>query len=313
MERPAAAVWNPPPGLAAPSSTLEISGLFHRFGELVAVDGVSLAVGEGEIVGLVGRNGAGKTTTMRAVMGILRPQRGELRWFGHPLGETDRRRFGYMPEERGLYPQMRVLDQVCYFARLHGVGVHEAPLLARRWLERLGLGDRAHERLIALSHGNQQRVQLAVALVHDPQLLVLDEPFAGLDPEAVDALSEILRSRASEGAAVLFSSHQLELVERVCRRVVILDAGRVLAAGTLGELRERLPAQLRVKVDGAPGWAAALAGARVVREDWDGVLLVLDAGTDPQAILTAAQAAGRVEHFGFESAGLLDLYRQLAS
>jgi ABC-2 type transport system ATP-binding protein len=295
------------------TGALEVLDLHHRFGERRALDGVSLEVGEGEIVGLVGRNGAGKTTTMRAVMGILHPDRGSIRWCGHPVGEADRLRFGYMPEERGLYPQMRLLDQISYFARLHGIESDVAIEAASGWLERLDLGDRAEDRLVALSHGNQQRVQLAVALVHRPGLLVLDEPFAGLDPEAVDSLSEVLRAQVSEGTSVLFSSHQLELVERVCRRVVILDAGRVLAGGTLRELRERFPAQLRVKADAPPDWAAAIPGVRIMRADEDGVLLVVDPGTDTQAILRAAQAAGPVEQFAFESGGLIDLYRQMVS
>lgn len=292
---------------------LEVVDLHHRFGELAALDGVRFDVAAGEIVGLVGRNGAGKTTTMRSVMGIVRPDQGAVRWDGHPVGELDRQRFGYMPEERGLYAQMRLLDQVTYFARLHGIDADTAAKAAGGWLERLGLGERAQEKLVALSHGNQQRVQLAVALVHSPGLLVLDEPFSGLDPEAVDSLSGVLHEQASRGVAVLFSSHQLELVERICRRVVIVEAGRVLAAGTLRELRRRFPAQLRVKVDAPEDWASAIDGARVVGSDEEGVLLVVDPGTDPQAILRAAQAAGPVEHFAFETGGLIDLYRQMVA
>ncbi|HVR06345.1 MAG TPA: ATP-binding cassette domain-containing protein [Solirubrobacteraceae bacterium] len=292
---------------------LEVLNLRHRFGDLLALDGVGLAVGEGELVGLVGRNGAGKTTAMRAIMGILRPDVGEVRWQGNPLGESARLRFGYMPEERGLYAQMRIGDQVAYFARLHGMQRDAAVQAAASWLTRLGLGGRAQDTLVTLSHGNQQRVQLAVALAHDPLLLVLDEPFAGLDPEAVDSLSEVLREQGAAGRSILFSSHQLELVERICRRVVVLDAGRVIAAGTLAELRERLPAQLRVRVGGSTDWASGLHGVRVLRNDEDGVLLRVEPGADSQAILRAAQQAGPVEHFAFESAGLIDLYRQMIS
>ena len=292
---------------------LEISDLHREFGDLVALDDASLEVDAGEIVGLVGRNGAGKTTLMRSVMGIIEPDRGTITWNGHPIGEADRLRFGYMPEERGLYAQMRLLAQVDYFARLHGLDATAADRAARSWLARLGLGERLDEKLIALSHGNQQRVQLAVALVHDPGLLILDEPFAGLDPEAVESLSETLLAQAEEGKAVLFSSHQLELVERVCNRIVVLDRGRVLAAGSLAELRRRLPAQLRVKVDGPPDWIRRLPGVEVVREDERGVLVAIEPGADTQAILTAAVAAGPVEHFGFESSGLIDLYRHLLS
>jgi len=247
------------------------------------------------------------------VMGIVRPDQGTVSWLGHPVGQADWRRFGYMPEERGLYPQMRILDQVSYFAQLHGLEVDAANASASAWLERLGLKARAEERLVALSHGNQQRVQLAVALVHDPSLLVLDEPFAGLDPEAVDSLSQVLSDQAEQGTAILFSSHQLELVERVCQRVVILDDGRVLAAGTLTELRRRFPAELRVKVDAPPEWAKALADTRILRADQEGVLLIVEPGVDPQTILRAAERAGKVEHFGFESGGLIDLYRQVVS
>lgn len=292
---------------------LELLDLHHRFGQLVALDGVSFEVGAGEIVGLVGRNGAGKTTTMRSITGIVHPDQGTLRWRGHPIGDSDRLQFGYMPEERGLYPQMPVLAQVTYFGRLHGMERESAIAAASRWLERLELGARSEERLVALSHGNQQRVQLAVALVHDPDLLVLDEPFSGLDPEAVDSLSNVLREQAEAGRAILFSSHQLELVERICRRVVIVDRGRILAAGTLRELRERFPAQLRIRADARSGWATGIPGVRVVRSDQDGVLLTVAPGVDAQAILRAAQAHGPVEHFAFETGGLVDLYRQMVS
>jgi ABC-2 type transport system ATP-binding protein len=295
------------------AGVLDVVDLRHRFGEQIALDGLTFAVGEGEIVGLVGRNGAGKTTAMRAVMGILRPDSGSVSWEGHPVGSADRRRFGYMPEERGLYPQMRLSDQVTYFARLHGIDADAAREAAEGWLERLGIGARGEEKLVALSHGNQQRVQLAVALVHAPSLLVLDEPFSGLDPEAVDSLSEVLREQAGRGTAILFSSHQLELVERICRRVVIVDAGRMLAAGTMHDLRERFPAQLRVKVDTAMDWASAITGVQVLGTDEQGTLLVVEPGTDPQEILRTAQASGPVEHFAFESAGLIDLYRQMVN
>jgi ABC-2 type transport system ATP-binding protein len=290
---------------------LEASKLYHRFGDLVALDNVTLTVEAGEIVGLVGRNGAGKTTAMRAVMGILRPDRGSVTWRGHTVGDADRKRFGYMPEERGLYPHMRLTALVSYFARLHGLDPTAARRAANGWLDRLGLGARLDEKLVELSHGNQQRVQLAVALAHAPELLVLDEPFAGLDPEAVDSLSEVMRAQAREGVAILFSSHQLELVERICRRVVIFDEGHVLAAGTLHELRKGLPAHLRVKVDAPTDWATGIPRTRVAVEDPGGVLLVVEPGADTREILRAAQAAGTVERFGFDAGGLIDLYRQL--
>jgi ABC-2 type transport system ATP-binding protein len=290
---------------------LEISELYQRFGDRVAVDKLSLAVNGGEIVGLVGRNGAGKTTTMRAVMGIYEPIAGSIRWSGHAVGLADRLRFGYMPEERGLYPQMRVLDQIAYFAQLHGVERPSATTQAQRWITKLGLDGRQLDRVVALSHGNQQRVQLAVALVYQPDLLVLDEPFAGLDPSAVDSLSDVLRAETKRGTAVLFSSHQLDLVERLCDRIVILDQGRVLASGTLDELRARVPQRLRVKVATSTDWTANLKGVEVIRNDPEGAVLAVPAGMDTQAVLRLAMEAGQVEFFGFESGGLVELYRQL--
>jgi len=298
---------------SADGPALDVSGLRHRFGDVVAVDGLTLQVRAGEIVGLVGRNGAGKTTTMRAVMGILPPQQGDIRWRGHSVGAADRLRFGYMPEEHGLYPQMRVLDQLVYFARLHGLDTRAARREAKDWLDRLGLRGRELDKLVALSHGNQQRVQLAVALVHRPDLLVLDEAFAGLDPAAVDALSDILRGEARRGAATLFSSHQLDVVERLCDRIVILEQGKVLAEGTLAELRAQAPRRLRVKVESATDWTAGLSTVSVARRDADGVVLALEPGADTQAILRAALDAGPVEHFAVESGRLIDLYRSLVA
>jgi len=292
---------------------LAIEGFTRRFGDIVAVDGLDLTVGRGEIVGLVGRNGAGKTTTMRAVMGILAPDEGSITWDGEPIAHAHRDRFGYMPEERGLYPQMRLLDQVAYFGTLRGLSRSDAHARAAEWLDRLGLAGREADKITALSHGNQQRAQLAVTLVHDPDLLVLDEPFSGLDPAGVDELGRTLASRATSGTAVLFSSHQLDLVERMCHRVVIVDAGRVLAAGTVDELRDRFPRRLRVEVAAPPAWASNVRGATVVEQDDDGVVLVLDEGTSPQTVLDAATAAGPLLHFGFEDESLSDMYLEMVN
>jgi ABC-2 type transport system ATP-binding protein len=295
------------------SAVLEISDLFQRFDGHVAVDHLNATVEEGEIVGLVGRNGAGKTTTMRAVMGVLDPTGGTIRWAGHEATLDDRLRFGYMPEERGLYPQMRVLDQLVYFARLHGVSSEAAAGRARDWLRRLDLVGRETDRVVALSHGNQQRVQLAVALVHEPDLLVLDEPFAGLDPTAVDVLSGVLRDVAGNGRAILFSSHQLELVERLCDRILIIDRGRLLASGTLAELQARVPRRLRVRVATSEDWSAGLSDFRIVQRDGDGVLFDVPPGSDTGAIVKAATRAGALDFYGFESGGLTELYRELVA
>jgi ABC-2 type transport system ATP-binding protein len=209
--------------------------LTRRYGDRVALDGVSFRVEPGQMFGFVGPNGAGKTTAMRIILGVLAPDAGEVRWRDGAVSVDVRRRFGYMPEERGLYPKMRVRPQLTYLAALHGVSAPEAA--ADRWIERLGLSERADERVEALSLGNQQRVQLAAALVHEPELLVLDEPFSGLDPVGVDVLSGVLAEYAATGVPVVFSSHQLELVERLCEAVAIIKDGRLVASGTVDELR----------------------------------------------------------------------------
>ena len=207
------------------------------FGEVQALDGLDLRVPAGQIVGFVGPNGAGKTTAMRCVLGIAQPDAGEIRWQGRAVTAADRAGFGYMPEERGLYPKMRVREQLEHLARLHGLAAPQARAAATEWIARVGLEARADERVERLSLGNQQRAQLAAALVHGPDLLVLDEPFSGLDPVGVDVLAEVLAERARAGVPVVFSSHQLELVERLCDAVAIVRAGRVVAAGPVAEVR----------------------------------------------------------------------------
>jgi ABC-2 type transport system ATP-binding protein len=246
---------------------------------------VSFAVAPGQMFGFVGPNGAGKTTTMRIVLGVLVPDRGEVRFDGALLDATVRRRFGYMPEERGLYPKMRVRAQLVYLAALHGVAAPEAA--ADRWIERLGLTERAEDRVEALSLGNQQRVQLAAALVHEPALLVLDEPFSGLDPVGVDVLSGVLTEYAATGVPVVFSSHQLELVERLCEAVAIIKDGRLVASGAVEELRGTGTGAVRVLVEGVPDFS--VAGATVLDRGPRGVVLQ---GVDPDAVLDAARAAG---------------------
>jgi ABC-2 type transport system ATP-binding protein len=292
---------------------LELDRLTRRFGTLTALDALSFSVAPGEVFGFVGPNGAGKTTAMRIVLGVLRPDAGEVRWQGRPIDEAVRARFGYMPEERGLYPKMRVGDQLAYFARLHGASATDAGRAAERWMEVVGVAGRAGDRVETLSLGNQQRVQLATALVHEPVALVLDEPFSGLDPVGVDVMSEVLLGRAREaGVPVLFSSHQLELVERVCDAVAIVQGGRLVARGTVAELRERGGRGLwEVEVDGAAdGWLGAVPGAEEVRRSGAVRLVRLPDGADDQVLLEAARRVGRVRRFGPAEPSLAELFRE---
>jgi ABC-2 type transport system ATP-binding protein len=289
---------------------LEIDDVSKRYGDLVALDRLTFDVRAGELFGFVGRNGAGKTTTMRIVLGVLNVDAGEVRWGGLPLDFATRRRIGYMPEERGLYPKMRIHEQLAYLGELHGMAGPGARKAATEWLERFDLADRRDDELQALSHGNQQRMQLAAALVCAPELLVLDEPFSGLDPVALDVMTAVLRERAEAGVAVVFSSHELDLVERICDRVGIIDHGRLVACGTVDELRRGGPARLWVDVPGAPpGWTGRLPGTVVVRTDGTRVLLELDEGADDQAILRAALETGPVQEFRRAEASLVEVFR----
>jgi ABC-2 type transport system ATP-binding protein len=292
---------------------LELDGLSRRYGDRVAIEGLTFSVERGQLHGFVGPNGAGKTTTMRIAMGLLAADAGTVLLDGRSVDDETRRRFGYMPEERGLYPRMKVHEQLAYLAQLHGATQSEASAAADRWAEALGVGERRGDRVEALSLGNQQRVQLAAALVHEPDVLILDEPFSGLDPVAVDALSTVLLERAHAGAAVLFSSHQLELVERLCEAVSIISGGHLVASGRVDELRARASRGriLRVEVEAAPGWAEGLPGVHVEGPDGDGALLLrLDEGVDDQAVLDAARAAGPVHRFAPVEPTLAELFRE---
>jgi len=291
---------------------LELVDLARRYGETVALDGVSFSVPDGTIVGFAGPNGAGKTTAMRIALGVLEPDAGEVRWDGRPAGPDERRRFGYMPEERGLYPKMKVLEQLVYLARLHGLGRDDARRRAEATVELLGVAARDGDRVESLSLGNQQRVQLAAALVHDPVALVLDEPFAGLDPLGVDLLSDVLRRQAASGVPVLFSSHQLELIERLCDAVVLIASGRVVADGAVDALRaSRSRRLLRVEVVGArEGWADAIPGVRP-GPDGDRSVFELDAEVDEQRVLDVARSFGEVISFGRVQPSLTELFREV--
>ncbi|MFI5261425.1 MAG: ABC transporter ATP-binding protein [Candidatus Limnocylindrales bacterium] len=291
-------------------SQLEVDGISKRYGQTVAVDDLTFEIHAGELFGFVGRNGAGKTTTMRIVLGVLTPDAGVVRWLGVPLTFETRRRIGYMPEERGLYPKMRVADQVAYLGELHGMMGVEAREASVHWVERFGLTERRDAELQALSLGNQQRVQLAAALVFGPAMLVLDEPFAGLDPVAVDVMSAVLREQADAGLPVIFSSHELELVERLCDRVGIIDHGKMLACGTVGELRAGGRERRWVDVPGAPGdWEAGVPGVRLVQTDGSRRLFELDQGVDDQALLQVALATGPVREFERVEPSLGELFR----
>ena len=293
---------------------LQLRVVTRRFGDRTVLDDLSFEVPPGVVVGLLGPNGAGKTTAMRVVFGVVEPNAGEVLWNGRSVGPADRAGWGYMTQERGLYPDMRVRDQLVYFARLHGLDKVEANRRCQELLGSLDLADRAGDVVDTLSGGMQQRVQLAAALVHDPPVVVLDEPFAGLDPVAVEHLSQVVSARAEAGQTVVFSSHQLDLVEDLCESIVMLHRGRIVMAGRVSDLKaasgER-QLRLQVEVDGHPGgraWVEALPGVEVAEATPAGMRLRLGPGIDPLAVLDAARAVGSVLDFGLEQPSLSQLF-----
>ncbi|MBV9845280.1 MAG: ATP-binding cassette domain-containing protein [Kutzneria sp.] len=293
---------------------LEIDRVSKRYGDVVALSDMAFDVRAGELFGFVGSNGAGKTTTMRIVLGVLAADSGEVRWSGRPINLRSRRQIGYMPEERGLYPKMKAFDQLVYLGELHGLSTADARRSASYWLERLGVAARRDEEVQKLSLGNQQRVQLAAALVHQPRVLVLDEPFSGLDPVAVDVMSEVLRERAAAGVPVVFSSHQLDLVERLCSRVGIVRSGRMVACDEVDRLRAAGPVRLAVNAPQAgPGWTAGLLGVRELDATDGRTVLEIDDGVDDQMVLAAALATGPVREFTRQRPSLAELFRNVVS
>jgi ABC-2 type transport system ATP-binding protein len=290
--------------------TLEVRDVAYAYGDRVALDGVGFEIAPGVLTGLLGPNGAGKTTLMRIMLGVLSADRGEVLLHGAPVDSEVRQHWGYMPQERGLYPGMQVGDQVVYFGRLHGLSRADASDRAHRLLAELGLEDRWDQRTDKLSGGLQQRLQLATALVHEPDVVVLDEPFAGLDPVAVAELSDSLRERARAGCTVLFSSHQLDLVQNLCEDILMVDAGRIVLRGPLSTLRAASTGvQLRLDVH-APDrrWLDGFPGAVVVSEEADEVRIAIPPGTDPLRVLDGARAAGRVDDFGLDLPSLSQLF-----
>jgi ABC-2 type transport system ATP-binding protein len=285
---------------------LVIDGLRKRFGEVQALDGVSFAVSPGEVFGFLGANGAGKTTTMRIVLGLMRADEGAVTWQGRPARDWPRRTWGYMPEERGLYLRMPVLEQLVHFASLYGVPRRRARAEALGWLERFGIEEHANRRAEALSKGNQQKVQYVATILHDPDVLLMDEPFVGLDPVNVAMLKTAFTDMRDRGKTLVFSTHQLEQAEELC------DHGRVVAAGTTREVRRstgRQAVRLATSAHDGLAWLGSLPHVTVTREGNDYTEMRVEAGTDPQTVLREALARGEeVLHFEVADPSLEDVF-----
>ena len=286
---------------------LRVRGLTKRYGPLLALDDVGFDVPRGQIVGFLGPNGSGKTTTMRAIMRLVSLDAGEVTWDGVPVDAGTRQHFGYMPAERGMYPRMKLRNHLAYYGELSGLSPEAAGAAADRWLERLGLAGRADDTIQSLSSGNQQRVQLALALLNDPDLLVLDEPFSGLDPVAVEMLSDILREQVDRGAALLLSSHQLDLVADVCSAVVIVDRGRIVLRGDVAALRAASPTRyVEVEFADAVAWnpgrdSQVSAGGRRHR-------IAVEAGADADRLIEEARSLAPVVGYSFLPPDLSEVF-----
>ena len=291
---------------------LELRGITKSYGGRRVLDDISFTVAPGRLTGFVGGNGAGKTTTMRIVLGVLADDGGSVWLDGHPLTSADRRRFGYMPEERGLYPKMKVLEQIVYLARLHGYSKAEAEAEATELLVKLGLGERLGDNVETLSPGNQQRAQIAAALVHDPKVLILDEPFSGLDPIAVDVVAGVLQERAARGTAVLFSSHQLDVVERLCDDLVIIAGGTIRANGAREVLRaEHSTHRYELISSGDAGWLRGEPGVQIIEFDGGYALFDVDTEATAQRVLRQAVALGDVASFSPQHPTLAQIFKEV--
>jgi ABC-2 type transport system ATP-binding protein len=291
---------------------LELTGITKSYGGRRVLDDVSFRVAGGRLTGFVGGNGAGKTTTMRIALGVLAKDGGEVALDGAAATASDRRRFGYMPEERGLYPKMKVSEHIAYLARLHGFSRAQATSNADALLERLGLGERTGDLIETLSLGNQQRAQIAAALVHEPEVLILDEPFSGLDPLAVDVVAGVLQEKAAQGTAVLFSSHQLDVVERLCDDLVIIAGGTIRAKGARDDLRaEHATHRFELVSSGDAGWVREQPGITVI--DFDGGYALFDADDDAaaQSVLRLAVERGDVASFAPQHPTLAQIYKEV--
>lgn len=291
---------------------LEVSKINRSFDGRQVLTDVSFDVAAGRLTGFVGANGAGKTTTMRIILGVLASDSGEVRLDGTRLTTNDRRRFGYMPEERGLYPKMKADEQLVYLARLHGLSPRAARRNAGELLELLELGDRSGDLVEKLSLGNQQRIQIAAALVHDPEALILDEPFSGLDPLAIEVVLDVLQGRAQTGVPVLFSSHQLDVVERLCDDLVIISQGTIRAAGSRDELRDQHQANVYETTLGTDaGWLRDMPGISVTGFDGSHAVFEASSPETAQDVLRQAVARGDVISFAPQRPRLTEIFKEV--
>jgi ABC-2 type transport system ATP-binding protein len=290
-------------------TAIRISGVTKSYAGHVAVKDLSLTVPRGSIFGLLGPNGAGKTTTLRMVMDILAPDSGTIEILGQPADHASRDRIGYMPEERGLYPRMVLEEQLLFLAEIKGTPRAVARRRLPGWLERMGLAEWSRRKVIELSKGMQQKAQLVAALLHDPEVLILDEPMGGLDPLGSDLVRDVLLEQRRQGKTVVLSSHQMETVERLCDSIGLMNRGKKLLEGPLSEVKSRHAKNTIVlSYDGDGAFLAGLPGVRGVSEFGRYVEVRMAEGADPQAVLREAAARLRLSRFEVVEPSLHDIF-----
>lgn len=293
---------------------LEVKDIRKTFGDLTAVDDVSFMIKPGEIMGLIGQNGAGKTTTFRIILDLLTADTGDVLWNNQYISKDVLNKIGYLPEERGLYPKVSIENQLLYFAQLRGKKPKEIKPLIDEWLERFEVKGKRTDKIKTLSKGNQQKVQLISTLIHEPELIILDEPFSGLDPVNADLLEEGIREAQAEGACIIFSSHNMNNVEELCDSLIMLRNGRPVLNGTIKEIRQQFGrTKLFLESDLTEDELRAFPGVKDVSQTKDGISIVhLTETEDGKAIFNAATKNGYIPTFSQQPPTLEEIFKRMA-
>jgi ABC-2 type transport system ATP-binding protein len=288
---------------------LELVGITKRYDGVTAVEALSLSIEPGGIFGLLGPNGAGKTTTIRMIMGVIEPDEGEVRIFGRPFSEAIKDSIGYLPEERGLYRKMKVLDHLVFLGEIKGVPAREARARGKKWLERLDLGAWADKTVESLSKGMQQKVQFIATVLHEPKLVLLDEPFTGLDPINTETFKEIIEELQQDGRAVVLSTHVMEQVEKLCKRICLINKGRKLLDGALADIKMQFGQNVvALRFSGDPAYLGRHPGVEHIGTFGQEITVTLAAGTDTNLFLRHALEGGKVEKFEIGEMSLHDIF-----
>lgn len=291
---------------------LRLQGVSKAFGSFQAIKDLSIEVREGTLFGFLGANGAGKTTTMRMILDLFRPDTGQITWNGKDVREVPRHAWGYLPEERGLYPKMRVDEQLLFLARLNGLAKQDAERALTDWLERFQIGANRKKKIEELSKGNQQKVQFLATILHDPTILIMDEPFSGLDPVNASVLKEAFLEMHRRGKTIIFSTHQLEQAEELCQDIVIINKGQSIVQGSVREVKHQQGRQVvRLKLENDPeaSWLEQLAGVQVTKHREDYIEMHIQANLNPNVIVEAAlHHGGIINRFELTEPSLTEIF-----